>query len=160
MRKYRREFNVYKIVNDVDDKVYVGSTTTELWHRFSQHKADALKGCSSPLYDLMRQYGTKHFQIVRVKTSDAENIRTDEEQTILSVPVQKRLNYKLRCANDVSSHYDYDEIVRVYTRVQSQNQTANIIGCSRITVTKALRSQNIDIVYPPHTAYKYRTESI
>ena len=30
MRKYKREFNIYEITNDVDKKVYVGSTTTDL----------------------------------------------------------------------------------------------------------------------------------
>ena len=111
MRKYKREFNIYKIVNDIDDKVYIGSTTTELWHRLSQHKADARKGCKSPLYDLMREYGAEHFHIERIKMSDADNIRLDEEKAIASVPICQRLNYKRRCANDVSSHFDYAECI-------------------------------------------------
>lgn len=159
MRKYKREFNVYKITNDIDDKVYIGSTTTELWHRMSQHRADARKGASSPLYDLMRKYGVDHFRIELVIASDAENIRRDEELAIDSVPQSKRLNYKRRCQKDSSAHFDYDEICEVYHQVLSQNQTANIIGCSRITVQKALRSRNVEIVYPPHTAYQHKTKS-
>lgn len=158
-KAYKREFNVYKIVNDIDNKVYIGATTTELWHRFSQHKADARKGVASPLYDLMREYGAEHFNIVRIKSSDAQNIHVDEESAILSVPVAERLNYKHKCVNDTSAHFDYDEICRVYKQVESQNQTANIIGCSRVTVQKALKSRNVEIVYPPHTAHMHKRKS-
>lgn len=159
MRKYKREFNVYKIVNDIDDSVYVGSTTTELWHRMSQHRADARKGQKSPLYDLMREYGAEHFKIELVKRSTEERLKADEEVAISLVPVEKRLNYKRHCQRDTSRQFDYDEICEVYRKCESQNQTANIIGCSRITVQKALKSRNIEIIYPPHTAYKHKRKS-
>lgn len=159
MRKYKREFNVYRVVNDIDDKVYVGSTTTELWHRMSQHRADARKGMQSPLYDLMREYGVGHFHIQRVKLSTADALKRDEEVAILSIPPERRLNYKRRCNKDTSAKFDYDEICEVYRRTESQNQTANIIGCSRITVRKALDSRGIEIVYPPHTAHKHKNGS-
>jgi len=136
VRKYKREFNIYEITNDVDKKVYVGSTTTELWHRMSQHRADAKNGCKSPLYDLMREYGAEHFKIKRVKTSTAGTIRRDEEAVINAIPVEHRLNYKCRSANDTSTSFDYDEICEVYRKCESQNMTANIVGCSRVTVQK------------------------
>lgn len=159
MRAYKREFNVYRIVNDVDEMVYIGSTTTELWHRMSQHRADARKGEKSPLYELMRKYGVDRFRIERIKASDAEHIRADEETAIESVPAAHRLNYKRHCSNDTSNHYDYGEICDVYREVRSQNMTANIIGCSRMTVKKALASMNVEIVYPPHTAEKHKRKS-
>lgn len=156
MRKYKREFNVYVITNDVDDMVYIGSTTTELWHRMSQHRADAKSGAKSPLYDLMRKYGASHFKIKKVLTSTAESIRRDEEFVINQIPCKCRLNHKKHSAKDKSSHFDYDEICRVYRDCESQNMTANIVGCSRVTVQKALKSRGIEIVYPPHSAHKYR----
>lgn len=155
MRKYKREFNIYVITNDIDSMVYVGSTTTELWHRMSQHRADARNGAKSPLYDLMREYGVKHFHIKKVLTSDAENIRRDEEFMINQIPQRLRLNHKRHSAKDTSAHYDYDEICRVYKACESQNMTANIVGCSRVTVQKALKSRGVEIVYPPHTNHKF-----
>lgn len=156
MRKYKREFSVYQIVNDVDDKVYIGSTTTELWHRMSQHRADARGGAKSPLYDLMREYGIEHFRIQRLKESTAAAIRTDEEEAINRIHPSRRLNYKRRSAKDTSNQFDYDEICRVYKECESQNMTSNIIGCSRVTVQKALKSRKVEIIYPPHTAHKLR----
>ncbi len=154
MRKYKREFNVYAITNDIDNKVYVGSTTTELWHRMSQHRADAKGGAKSPLYDLMREYGASHFKIKRLMVSTAEHVRRDEERAINSIPQEQRLNYKRHSGKDTSEHYDYEEICQVYKKCESQNMTANIIGCSRVTVQKALKKHGVKIVYPPHTAHK------
>lgn len=159
MRKYKREFNIYQIVNDVDDKVYIGSTTTELWHRMSQHRADARNGEKAPLYELMREYGIEHFRIERIKLSDEEHIRQDEEDAINAVHPSRRLNFKKRSVNDTSAHFDYDEICRVYKQCESQIKTANIIGCSTMTVKKALRRNGVEIVYPPHSAHKYRVNA-
>lgn len=136
--------------------VYIGSTTTELWHRMSQHRADAKKGAKSPLYDLMREYGANHFKIEKVLSSSAENIRRDEENVINQIPCRRRLNYKRHSSKDQSNHFDYDEICRVYKSCESQNMTANIVGCSRVTVRKALMSRGVEIIYPSHSARKYR----
>lgn len=139
--------------------VYVGSTTTELWHRMSQHRADARKGCRSPLYDLMREYGTGHFRIVRMKKSTSDKLRLDEEMCILSIPPERRLNFKQKSADDGKPKYNYNIICKVYLQTESQNKTANIVGCSRPTVKKALRQNNLEIVYPPHTPKRHKKKS-
>lgn len=54
---------VYKIVNDKDSKVYVGSTTEPLNVRLSKHKSRA-KIDNRPLYKHMKQLGPNHFHIV------------------------------------------------------------------------------------------------
>lgn len=158
-KKYKREFNIYAIVNDVDDMVYIGSTTTELWHRMSQHRADARRGEKSPLYNLMREYGVEHFKITLIKKSTKENLRQDEEDVIQSIPKEKRLNFKCKSKNDHSNHFDYEKICEVYKDVKSQTKTANIIGCSVITVKKALRLYDIEIHYPPHSANRHKNKS-
>ena len=52
---------VYKIVNDVDEYVYVGSTTKDLATRFGEHLKYAEKGKQGKLYEHMRRVGTDHF---------------------------------------------------------------------------------------------------
>jgi group I intron endonuclease len=42
---------IYKLVNDVDDKIYVGSTVKPLNIRFSEHKQDANRFPNRPAYD-------------------------------------------------------------------------------------------------------------
>lgn len=56
---------IYKITNDINNKVYVGQTTQTLEQRFKQHQQDAFykKYEKRPLYSAIRKYGIEHFQI-------------------------------------------------------------------------------------------------
>ena len=138
-KRYKREYNVYKIVNDIDSKVYIGSTTTELWHRMGQHRNDAKRGEHSPLYRHMRELGAEHFKIEKICSVDPEKLREVEEMVIATISIKDRLNSKKTCKNDHSRHFDYQEIVDTYKRLKSVRATADIIGCSIPTVKKALR---------------------
>lgn len=144
-KRYKRQYNVYKISNDIDNMIYVGTTTTELWHRMSQHRADARKGEKSPLYEHMRLLGVEHFKIQLVCNTTPEMLRSVEESIISSIPTEYRLNYKRTCKNDVSKKYDYDEIITMYRKIGSISGTAKAIGCSRVTVKKAIRKLLLDL---------------
>lgn len=56
---------IYKIVNDINDKVYVGSTCLSLEKRFETHKniMNNKTVRNRALYQEMRQLGSKHFHI-------------------------------------------------------------------------------------------------
>ena len=54
---------IYKITNDYNDEVYVGSTCNTLVRRFSVHKCDARKHNERALYKLMNEIGESRFRI-------------------------------------------------------------------------------------------------
>ena len=58
---------VYKIVNDIDELVYIGSTKQILCRRMTEHRKLALKGCERKLYIHMRDIGSEHFKIICVR---------------------------------------------------------------------------------------------
>ena len=59
---------VYKIINDVDELVYIGSTTCELSKRMAEHRRDMRKAKkTSKLYDHMRPNGVEHYKILLIK---------------------------------------------------------------------------------------------
>ena len=59
---------IYKIINDVDELVYIGSTTCELSKRMAQHRKDMRKANrTSKLYDHMRANGVEHYKILLIK---------------------------------------------------------------------------------------------
>ena len=45
---------VYKLINDIDDKVYVGSTCSKISKRITEHRRNAKEGRTSKLYQYMR----------------------------------------------------------------------------------------------------------
>ena len=63
---------IYKIVNDIDDYVYIVSTTEKLSSRMSKHRF-AMKTCNSRIYQHMRKYGPKYFHIVLIRYYSCSN---------------------------------------------------------------------------------------
>ena len=87
---------VYKIVNDVDDLVYIGSTQQILCRRMTEHRKLALKGCDRKLYNHMREVGADHFKILCVreyKDISKERLKYKEDKYIKRYDsVRKGLN--------------------------------------------------------------------
>jgi len=60
--------HIYRVVNDVNEDVYIGSTIQTLTKRFKAHRSNANLNKPGRLYDLMREIGTGHFRIESLET--------------------------------------------------------------------------------------------
>ena len=58
---------VYKIINDIDDKVYIGSTCSKISKRMTEHRRRARRGETTKFYQHMRNIGIECFKIVCIK---------------------------------------------------------------------------------------------
>ena len=50
---------IYKITNDINDKIYIGKTNFSIEKRFQEHCKDAFRKRNEkrPLYNAMKKYG-------------------------------------------------------------------------------------------------------
>ena len=64
--------HIYKITNDINDKIYIGCCSTTIEERFSSHIKDFQKRYfeKRPLYDAMQKYGVEHFHIEEIESCD------------------------------------------------------------------------------------------
>lgn len=83
---------VYKIVNDVNDKVYIGVTQTSLEERFKKHKVDAFRH-NSKIYKAMRDIGIEHFSIIEIDRCSVAELGNKE-------------SYYIRLYNSVEDGYN------------------------------------------------------
>lgn len=79
MSKYQNG-KVYKVVNDIDDQIYVGSTQQSLAKRWGDHISAAKTGCKIKLYDLMEKYGSEHFKIILLANIECNSIAQEQIQ--------------------------------------------------------------------------------
>ena len=63
---------IYKIVNDINDKVYIGKTENSIEKRFKEHCKDAFRNRNEkrPLYSAMRKYGIEKFHIELIEKTN------------------------------------------------------------------------------------------
>jgi len=81
-----RHGRVYKVVNDVDNKIYIGSTNQLLCKRMAAHRSSARKDRIGCLWGHMRDIGIPHFKILLVedmKMCTIEMLRAREHHHIV-----------------------------------------------------------------------------
>ena len=67
---------IYKLVNDIDDEIYVGSTCNSLWSRFGNHKTKARFVPDRLLYQKMNLLGFDHFKMILIEDC---NVQTKDQ---------------------------------------------------------------------------------
>lgn len=72
---------VYKITNDINNKVYIGITTNTLQNRWKQHLITRWQNKTEkrPLYAAMNKYGVEHFSISLVEEVDNKLLAQREQ---------------------------------------------------------------------------------
>lgn len=67
---------IYKIVNHINNKVYVGQTTRSLKKRWRRHLSDVNK-LDYPIYKAMRKHGVENFSVEEIdRAKDSLNNTT------------------------------------------------------------------------------------
>ena len=69
---------IYKIINDINDKVYIGATNFSLEKRWKEHIRDSRKILNRDLYNDMRLYGIEHFKIELIEESSCDELYYQE----------------------------------------------------------------------------------
>lgn len=66
---------IYKIYNDINEKVYIGKTNYSIQKRFQEHCRDSKKDKDErrPLYNAMNKYGIEHFFIEEIEECSIED---------------------------------------------------------------------------------------
>lgn len=73
---------IYRIVNTINDHIYIGSTIQTLNERFNNHKYDANRGSTTSLHKLMREIGVENFKIELIKTVEMKTPEEYEQEVI------------------------------------------------------------------------------
>ena len=71
---------IYKIVNDINNKIYVGKTLETIEKRFKEHIDDSKRGrdANRPLYRAMNKYGIEHFWVEQLEECSYEIVNERE----------------------------------------------------------------------------------
>lgn len=60
---------IYKITNNINNKIYIGATKLDAETRFKSHIAACESGIKMPLYTAMRKYGWINFKVETIDNS-------------------------------------------------------------------------------------------
>lgn len=126
---------IYKITNDINNKVYIGKTNLTIQERFKQHCKDAKKSTfeKRPLYKAMNKYGIEHFYI-----EELENCLTtqasEREQYWIGYYKGYEQGYNATKGGDGKQLFNHEQIAQILKNNPYPKEVAKIIGCSVDTV--------------------------
>lgn len=136
---------IYKITNDINDKVYVGKTLSTIEKRFQEHKKDSysVQCANRPLYKAMRKYGCEHFSIELIEEVPLENLSEREIYWINFYQCYHN-GYNATLGGDGKQLYDYDAIVKGFLSGKLIKELAQEFECSDDTVSAALKLAHVN----------------
>lgn len=136
---------IYQIINDINNKIYIGKTEFSIDKRFKEHCSDAFKERNEkrPLYSAMRKYGIEHFHIELIEETDNPEER---EKYWIEQKQSFKNGYNATLGGDGKKYLDYDLIIASYKEIKSIKDTAISLGISSDSVSNVLRANNISII--------------
>lgn len=135
---------IYKIINDINDKVYIGKTAFSIEKRFKEHCADAFKEhCENrPLYSAMRKYGINHFQILEIEQCE-DSAASDREAYWISKYRAYELGYNATLGGDGKFLFNHQDILESLVKNPYPKEIAEQFGCSQDLVYDIAKANSI-----------------
>ena len=143
---------IYKIINNINQKIYIGKTSSTIEKRFKEHCNDSKKErCEKrPLYDAMNKYGIENFTVEKVEEVENDEIASEREIYWINklrtyIGFNDCNGYNATLGGDSKRIYDYQTIAKKYLELKNQKETAKYFQCDVETVKKACQENNIEI---------------
>lgn len=119
---------IYKIVNDVDDEIYIGSTTMTLSKRMSCHRDKCKINGNRKIYSHMNSVGINHFRVILLEKFPCESkdelLRKEDEYIQLHKPTLNSINAKFDRKESLRKRRDQ---INAGKRIYYQNNKDKIL---------------------------------
>ena len=135
---------IYKIINNINNKVYIGKTDLSIKQRWNMHKVDSTKSeiQNRPLYKAIQKYGIEHFSIEQIEQCDSDKANEREKYWIQYYNSYKD-GYNATLGGDGKPLIDYNKVYNLYLEGKTFNEISAILSCHTTTIEYILESFGI-----------------
>ena len=135
---------IYKIINDINDKVYVGKTMNSIEKRFKEHCADSTRRDEEnrPLYRAMNKYGIEHFSIHLIEECPDEEASAREQYWIGFYKGYTN-GYNATRGGDGKAYIDVSELLRLWELGKSLSEISEIVHHDKSWISILLKEKGI-----------------
>lgn len=135
---------IYKIINDINDKVYVGKTKNTIEKRFKEHCSDRIRRDEEnrPLYRAMNKYGVEHFSIHLIEECSDEDASAREQYWIGFYKGYTE-GYNATLGGDGKSYIDVSELLKLWNSGKTIAEISNIVHHDRGWISSLLKENGV-----------------
>ena len=141
---------IYKITNQINNKVYIGKTNLTIQERFKEHCRDSERKNmeNRPLYRAMNKYGKENFSVEQIEECSFE-IASEREKYWIEYYNSYKYGYNATYGGDGTQLYDYNILSQAYLSGKTITEISQQYCCDIQTVKNALLDNNIKILSSP-----------
>lgn len=135
---------IYKIINDINGKIYIGKTNLTIEKRWKQHIKDSSKPNIQhrPLYKAIQKYGIEHFHIKEIEQCSVKDASKREKYWIEYYNTFKN-GYNATIGGDGKTYCDYDLVYTLYNEGFNIKQISQKLGYNPSTCSYILEEFGI-----------------
>ena len=135
---------IYKIKNNINDKIYIGKTMKNINKRFKEHCRDSKREDieNIPLYKAMNKYGIENFSVELIEECE-DDILSQREIYWIEYYGSFKYGYNATLGGDGKPYCDYDLIYSLYQNGYAIQEIVEITGYCEETCSLALHKKNI-----------------
>ena len=136
---------IYKIINDINGKIYIGKTHFSVEKRWKQHCREFQRDRNKkrPLYAAMKKYGVEHFHIELIEETDSPEER---EKYWIEYYGSFKYGYNATIGGDGKPYIDRQLVKSLYNKLGSCKEVAKTIGIGSDTVSKILKETGVEVI--------------
>ena len=135
---------IYKITNQINDKVYIGKTLKTVEERWKEHSKDYKRREyeKRPLYSAINKYGIENFSIEQIEECSHEVVNEREKYWIEKYGSFK-YGYNATLGGDGKAYADYDLIFSLWKEGKNISEIHSILGYDIQTIRTALNEKDV-----------------
>ena len=135
---------IYKIINDINDKVYVGKTMNTIEKRFKEHCADSTRRGEEnrPLYRAMNKYGIEHFSIHLIEEC-ADEDASAREQYWIGFYKGYTEGYNATLGGEGKSYIDVSELIELWNSGKTIVEISNTVHHDKGWISSLLKQNGV-----------------
>lgn len=149
---------IYKITNDINNKLYIGKTSQKtIEERFQEHIRDSQKSYREkrPLYEAFKKYGIEHFSISLIEEVENDEIASEREIYWIEklntyIGFENSCGYNATLGGEGKRFYDYILLAKEYLNLGTVKAVVEKYHCDEQTVRVACAENKIAIKIAPN----------
>lgn len=145
---------VYKITNDINDKMYIGQTIKPIEERFKRHINSAINNeLDTHFARAIRSIGAEHFKIELIDTASSQEELTEKEYYWIHFYNATNKGYnetenKLKCGGNTYASKTEDEMKIIsekirQTKLGGKNPNARAVKCRNIKTNEEFHFKSL-----------------
>ena len=134
---------IYKITNDINDKIYIGQTINSIEYRFRSHINETNNSDKqNKFHQALLKLGINHFKVEQIEECPNEQLN-EREQYWIQYYDSVNNGYNTTWGGSNGTHYDRQQLLNLWNQGLIIQEISDKVGIDRGLLGQILKTENI-----------------